>query len=123
MAPRAMFRTCEGDEMKAASPPGALPRPRRGPLTRVRVLSVIPLAVAALVSAGCAGSSPAAPGPGSGSAPGAAARDPSGPARGPTIPLLREGTTYPFSNLTEQYADGLPEANWAEHLVRVGPDG
>ncbi len=101
--------------MKAASPPGALPRQRRRPVTRIRVLLVILLAVVALVSAGCGSGTPAAPGSSSGSSSGAAA--------GTTIPLLREGTTYTFSNLTEQYADGLPEANWSEHLVRVGPDG
>src|SRR5882724_6147033 len=106
-----MFRTREGDEMKAASPPGALPRPRRRPAARIRVLLVALLAVVASVSAGCGSSTPAAPGSSSGAAAGA------------TIPLLREGTTYTFSNLTEQYADGLPEANWSEHLVRVGPDG
>jgi ABC-type transport system substrate-binding protein len=67
------------------------------------------------VSAACASSTPtAAQGP---AAQGSAA------VGATTIPLLREGTTYTFSNLTEQYADGLPEANWSEHLVRVGPTG
>lgn len=97
--------------MKAASPPGALAHPRRRPVTRIRVLLVILLAVVASVSAGCGSGTPAAQGSSS-----------SGSASA-TIPLLREGTTYTFSNLTEQFADGLPEANWSEHLVKVGPDG
>jgi peptide/nickel transport system substrate-binding protein len=72
---------------------------------RFRAALMILLAVAvASVSASC-GSAPTAPGPGAAAA----------------ISLLREGTTYTFSNLNEQYADGLPEANWGEHLVRLGP--
>jgi len=92
--------------MKAISPSVALTRPRRRPGPRTRAALTMLLAAVAFVSASCA-SAPAAPGPGAGT----------------TIPLLREGTTYTFSNLTEAYADGLPEANWAEHLVRLGPDG
>jgi peptide/nickel transport system substrate-binding protein len=72
---------------------------------RSRAALTILLAAVAAASAGCS-SAPTAQGPGAGA----------------TIPLLREGTTYTFSNLTEQYADGLPEANWSEHLVRLGPD-
>jgi ABC-type transport system substrate-binding protein len=70
---------------------------------RLRAALTILLAAVACVSAACGG----------GGAP--AARGPAAT----VIPLLREGTTYTFSNLTEQYADGLPEANWSEHLVRL----
>jgi peptide/nickel transport system substrate-binding protein len=96
--------------MKPASPSGGRTHPRRGPGIRFRAASTILLVAVALVSAACASSTPtAAQGPAAAGA--------------TTIPLLREGTTYTFSNLTEQYADGLPEANWSEHLVRVGPTG
>jgi peptide/nickel transport system substrate-binding protein len=92
--------------MKAASPSGALTHPRRRPGMRSRAALTILLAAVASASAGCS-SAPTAQGPGADA----------------TIPLLREGTTYTFSNLTEQYAGGLPEANWSEHLVKLGPDG
>src|SRR5580692_4295240 len=107
----AMFRTREGDEMKAASPPGSLTHPRRRPATRARVVLAILIAALALVSAACGSAAPAAPGSSAGTSASA------------VIPLLREGTTYTFSNLTEQFADGLPEANWSEHLVRLGSSG
>jgi peptide/nickel transport system substrate-binding protein len=72
-----------------------------------RIPITILLALVACVSAACgsAGTDSGAAAPGSAAA--------------TVIPLLREGTTYTFSNLTEQYADGLPEANWSEHLVRL----
>jgi len=94
--------------MQAVSPFSAVTRRRRPVVTKFRVVLTILLAAVALVSAGCSSgsSTPAA----------------HGPTASTTIPLLREGTTYTFSNLTEQYADGLPEANWSEHLVRLGPD-
>jgi peptide/nickel transport system substrate-binding protein len=76
---------------------------------RFRAAVTILFAAVVLVSTACGGSAPAA------------ARGPV--AAGTTIPLFREGTTYTFSNLTEQYADGLPEANWSEHLVKLGPQG
>jgi peptide/nickel transport system substrate-binding protein len=90
--------------MKAASPSGALTHTRRRPGMRSRAALTILLAAVASASAGCS-SAPTAQGPGAGAA----------------IPLLREGTTYTFSNINEKYADGLPEANWSEHLVRLGP--
>lgn len=95
--------------MKSASPSGARTHPRRRPGMRFRAAVTILFAAVVLVSTACGGSAPAA------------ARGPV--AAGTTIPLFREGTTYTFSNLTEQYADGLPEANWSEHLVKLGPQG
>ena len=38
------------------------------------------------------------------------------------IPLLREGASTDFSNLSEQYADDYVSANWFDNLLKVGPD-
>jgi peptide/nickel transport system substrate-binding protein len=74
---------------------------------RFRVLLTTLLAVVASAGAGCGGSTPAAQGPGAGA----------------TIPLLRYGTTYTFSNVGEKYADGEVDALCGERLLKIGPDG
>ena len=82
--------------------------------------AALALAAAAVVAlgAGCS-STTTSPGASAGSGGSSAGRG-GGTA---TIPLLREGASTDFSNLSDEYADNYITANWSEHLMKIGPGG
>jgi peptide/nickel transport system substrate-binding protein len=81
--------------------------------------AALAMAAAAVVALG-AGCSSTTTSPGAGAGASAGAVSSGGTV---TIPLLREGASTDFSNLSDEYADNYITANWSEHLMKIGPGG